>query len=32
MQGLRFFTELGLAVMNSNSEVVFGISYPFKAL
>lgn len=32
MQGLRFFTELGLAVMNSNSEIVFGISYPFKAL
>lgn len=32
MQGLRLFTELGLAVMNSNSEIVFGISYPFKAL
>ncbi|MFM8316644.1 MAG: hypothetical protein ACKOA8_20370 [Deltaproteobacteria bacterium] len=32
MQGLRIFTELGLAVMNSNSEIVFGISYPFKAL
>jgi len=31
-QGLRLFTELGLAVMNSNSEIVFGISYPFKAL
>ncbi|MBM4302998.1 MAG: hypothetical protein FJ116_03135 [Deltaproteobacteria bacterium] len=32
MQGLRLFTELGLAVMNSNSEIIFGISYPFKAL
>ncbi len=32
MQGLRLFTELGLAVMNSNSEIVFGIAYPFKAI
>ena len=32
LQGLRLFTEIGLAVMNSNSEIIFGISYPFKAL
>jgi hypothetical protein len=32
LQGLRLFTELGLAINNSNSEIVFGISYPFKAL
>ncbi|MCX6101992.1 MAG: hypothetical protein NT000_01850 [Proteobacteria bacterium] len=32
LQGIRLFTELGLAVMNSNSELVFGLSFPFKAL
>lgn len=32
LQGVRLYSEVGLAVMNSNSEIVFGLSYPFKAL